>query len=203
MSIEFNQNAVSSMSSIVSSIENDRYVYRWFLILISLPEIQQKICVQNKKKKEYQALKKIQIAKIIIYITLALIITASCLIKQFGVLLLGVLPLVILVNLFRKNRRCVAAISEQFLLENIQPDELNRQTLYQTCEYLSKKYNIPSLVDIITCQDFIGRKVLLGAILIFIFIFKINDWRALIAVFVVLSATVAILNTSIVLRKLK
>jgi hypothetical protein len=203
MSIKFNQNAVSSMSSIISSIENDRYVYHWFLILISLPEIQQKICVQNKKKEEYQSLKKIQIAKIIIYVALALTITAFCLTKQFWILLLGILPLVILVNLFRKNRRRVAAISEQFLLENIQPDELNRQTLYQTCEHLSKKYNIPSLVDIITCQDFIGRKVLLGAILILIFLFPINDWKILIVVFVVLSATVAILNTSIILRKLK
>ena len=203
MSTEINQNAVSNMISVISSIENDRQVYRWFLMLISLPEIQQDLFVINKTKEEYQTLKKIQRTEIITYIVLALMMTVSCLIKQPWALLGEGLPLLILVNLFRKNRRCVAAISEQFLLKNIQPDELNQQTLFQTCEYFSKKYNIPSLVDIITFQDSIGRKVLLGALLFLPFNYPFNSWQILIAIFTVLSATLAIVNTSIILRKLK
>jgi hypothetical protein len=203
MSTEFNQNAVSSMSSVINSIENDRQVYRWFLMLISLPEIQQKLSEEDKTKKEYQALKKIQTAEIATYIALALITVASYLTKEPWTLLLGVLPLAILVILFQRNRKRVAAISEQFLLKNIQPNELNQQTLYQSCEYFSKKYNTPSLVDIITYQDFIGRKVLLGAILFIPFIYPFKSWQILVATLVVYLVTLAIVNTSIVLRKLK
>ena len=203
MSTEFNQNAVSSMSSVLSSIENDRQVYRWFLMLISVPGIQQKLSEQNKIKDEYQSLKKIQITEIITYMALALITIGSIYLKQPWWLLFNLPPLVVLINLFRNNRRCVTAISEQFLLENIQPDDLKGQTLYQTCEYFSKKYNIPSLVDIITFQDFTGRKVLLGAILFIPFIYPFKSWQILIAIIIVYLATLAIVNTSIVLRKLK
>lgn len=203
MSTELKQNAVSSMACVISSIENDRQVYRWFLMFISLAEIQQILSKQNKTKEEYQSLKKTQKAEIIIYMVLALIMTASCLIKQPWILLLNVLPLAILINLFRKNRRCVAAISKQFLLENTQPDVLSQQTLFQTCEYFSKKYTTPSLVDIITFQDFILRKVLLGAILFLPFICPLKIWQLWIVFFTIYSATLAIVNTSIVLRKLK
>jgi hypothetical protein len=203
MSTEFNQNSVSSMSSVINSIENDRQVYRWFLMFISLPVIRQKLSEQDKIKDEYHALKKIQLAEIITYMVLALVAVAAYLTKEPWALLLGVFPLVILVILFRKNRKCVKAISEQFLLKNIQPDKLTQQTLYQTCEYFSTEYNTPSLVDIITYQDFIGRKVLLGAILFIPFIYPFKSWQILIATLVVYLATLAIVNTSIVLRRLK
>ena len=203
MSTKFDQNAVSNMSSVISSIENDRQAYRFFLMLISLPKIQQTLRAQSKTKEWYQSLKKIQTTEIITYMVLGLIMAVSCFIKQPWVLFLVVLPLIILVRLFRKNRQCVAAISEQFLLENTQPDELNRQTLFQTCEYFSQKYSTPSLVDIITFQDFIGRKVLLGAILILPFIYPLKIWQMLIVIFTIFLATIAIVNTSIVLRKLK
>jgi len=203
MSTAPNQNAISSMSSVISSIENDRQIYRWFLILISLPQIQQKISVNDQIKEKYSALKRIQITEIVIYMLLILITICSYLIKQPWFLLWGILPIVILVNLFRKNRGCVAVISEQFLQDNINLTELNQQTLYQTCEYLSKEYKIPSLVDIITFGDFIGRKVLLGAVLFIPFIFPFNTGQILIACVIVLLATIAIVNTSLVLRRIK
>ena len=89
------------------------------------------------------------------------------------------------------------AISEQFLLKNIQPDELTRQTLYQICEYAAQKHHIPSLVDIITFQDFTGRKVLLGAVLFIPFIYPFKSWQIFIAIIIVYLATLAIVNTSI------
>ena len=103
MSTEFNQNAVSSMSSVLSSIENDRQVYRWFLMLISVPGIQQKLSEQNKIKDEYQSLKKIQITEIITYMALALITIGSIYLKQPWWLLFNLPPLVVLINLFRNN----------------------------------------------------------------------------------------------------
>jgi len=203
MSTEPKQTAVSSMTSIISSIENDRQVYRWFLIFISLPEIRQTLSKQNNTKEKYQNLKEIQTIEIITYLALTLIIIVSWLIKQPWLLSLEAIPLLILLNLFPSNRRCVAAISEQFLLNNFQPDELNQQTLYQTCEYLSKKYNTPSLVDIITFQDLTGRKVLLGAVFFLPFIYPFKTWQTYAATFAVLLTTIAVVNTSIILRKLK
>lgn len=203
MSTQSNQPAISSMNAVISSIENDRQVYRWFLMFISLPDIRQKLCAQDKIKKEYTALKKIQMGEIITYIVSALIVIVSCLIKQFWALILLAGPFVFLFILFRKNRGHVSTISEQFLLENIQPDELKRQTLYQVCESFSLKYNIPSLVDIITFQDFVARKVLLGCVLLLPFITYLITWRFWLACLAILLTSIAIVNTSIVLRRLK
>ena len=203
MQTRINQGNVSSMSSVIGSIDNDGQVYRWFLILISLAAVQQKLCVNNKISREYQTLKKIQTTEIAVYLVMVLITAVSCLIKQPWLFLLAGVPLMILINLYRKNRRCVAAISERFLLENIQADELNKQTLYQTCEYLSKEYTIPSLVDIITYQDFIARKVLLATVLFLPFIFAFRTWQIWFFTLIILLATIAIVNTSYVLKKLK
>ena len=203
MSLDSTQNNVSNIPSIIRTIENDRQVYRWFLMLISIPKIQQALCVEHKTRSQYQTLKKIQITEIVSYMALALTVTVSCFIKQPWLILVGGFPLTILINLFRKNRGCVARISEEFLLKNIQPDQLNRQTLYQTCEYFSQEYNTPSLVDIITFQDTTGRKVLLGAILFLPFIYPFNTWQLLLAILSAFALTLAIVNTSLVLRKLK
>lgn len=203
MTPEINQGAISSVSSIIGSIKNDRQVYRWFLMLVRLPEITKVLSVPNKVNKEYLCLKKIQTTKIITYAITVFIAAASCLIKQPWVLLGEVVPLVIFVNLFQENRRCVAAISERFLLENIQPDELVQQTLYQICENLSKKFNIPTLVDIITFQDRIGRVVLLGAILFLPFIYPFKTWETWVVVVIIMSVTIVVVNASFVLRKSK
>ena len=65
MPIEPNQKSVSSLPSVISSIKNDRQVFRWFLMLISLPAIQQKLSLKNKTKEKYRALRIIQISKIV------------------------------------------------------------------------------------------------------------------------------------------
>jgi len=203
MPAAINQGTVSSMSSVIGSIDNDGQVYRWFLILISLPGIRQKLCLQHKTNQAYQILKKIQLTETAVYAVLTLITLIFCFKKQPWILLWTGIPLVMLVNLFRKNRRCVAAISEQFLLENVDPDQLKKQTLYQTSEYLSQQYSIPSLVDIITYQDFIARKVLLATVLFLPFIFAFKTWQIWFFTIIILLGTIAIVNTSYVLRRLK
>ena len=203
MPTKIDQGVVSSISSVIGSIDNDRQVYRWFLMFISLSAIQEKLHTQDKTRENYKTLRTVQITEIMTYMVIALVITASYLIKLPWLLLLGGIPLIILVNLFRKNRRLVAMISEQFLLENIRPQELSGQTLYQTCEYLSREYNIPSLVDIITYQDFIARKVLLATILFLPFLCAFKTWQIWGVTLTIFLATLAIVNTSIVLRRIK
>jgi len=200
---EFDQNAVSSMTSVLSSIEHDRQTYQWFLMLMTLSDIQKDLCGNTAIKQEYQALKKIQIAEILAYLSLALIMAVSCFLKQPLGMLTGAVPLIVLCRLFRKNRSCVARISREFLVKHILPQELKKQTLYQTCEYLSKQYKIPSLVDVIAGQDFVGRKVILGAVLFIPFICPFKNYQILIATVIVYFATIAALNTSVVVRKLK
>ena len=121
MSTGFYQSAVSSMSSVLSSIENDRQVYRWFLMLISLPDIRQTLCSQAKTKEDYRTLKNIQTTEIITYILLALIMTASCFTGQHWGLCLGILPLIILVSLFKKNRRITVNSNRISLYDSIFP----------------------------------------------------------------------------------
>ena len=203
MTPELKQSAVSSMTSIIRSIENDRQVYRWFLIITGLKEIREKLSLDQKTKDEYQNLQEIKTREIITYTVMGLIVIIAFLIKQPWPLLLEGVPLAALIYLFKHNRQSVALISEQFLLENVQSQNLKDQTLFQTCEYLSQRYNTPSLVDIITFQDFIRRKVLLGAIIFLPFIYPFNSWQIMIVMVIIITTTLAIVNTSLVLRKLK
>ena len=203
MTTELNQNNVSSMASILASIENDHQVYRWFLLFISLSKIQQKLAIHDDIKQKYQSLKAIQTAEIFSYLAFILILITCYVIKQPLGLLGEALPITLLFNLFRKNRRCVAGISKQFLEDNIQPEALAGQTLFQTCEILSRQYTLPSLVDIITFQDFTGRKVLLASIFFLPFIYPFNSWQIVIALLTILSTTLIIINSSVVLRRLK
>jgi len=203
MSPTFDPKAVSSMSSVLSSIDNDRQTYRWFLIFLSQPAIRQKLAQQEKIKMQYNRLKSIQRTEVITYLILGLVLLAAYLLKDPWALLLGILPFIALVRLFKKNRQCVVAIAEQFLLDNIPNDTLNQQTLYQTCEHLSKEHHIPSLVDIITFQDFVGRKALIAAILFVPFIYPFKSWQIFIVTFAVLLAAIAVVNMSFVLRRLK
>ena len=203
MTSETNLCPVSSLPSIISSIDNDRQVYRWFLMFISLPGVRQKLFLQDKTKNEYQALKRVQTLEMVTYLVMALIVLASGWTKEPWALLLEILPIIALVLLFQKNRANVQAISKQFLLENIKPADLQAQSLYQTCEYLSKQYSAPSLVDIITFQDFIGRKMLLGSIIFLPFIALLKNWQVWGAVLLLYLATQVFVNSSIVLRRLK
>lgn len=203
MTSEIKKFAVSSMNSILASIENDRQVYRWFLMLVCLPEARNMLCVQHIIKEKYQTLKKVQIGEIITYLVMASILSVSCFLKQPWDLLAESIPLMALGSLYLNNRRCVAAISEQFLLKNLEPDKLNHQTLYQTSEYFSKKYNIPSLVDIITFQDRTARIVLLASILFIPFIYPFKTWQIYAVTFAVVSTTLAIADSSPILRRLK
>jgi hypothetical protein len=191
---ESRQPAVSTMNSVISSIENDRFTYRWFLTLITLPEVQGGFLEKNKINDDYAALKKSQTSKLIFYGVLGLVMAVACLTKQPWALLLGTIPLAFLFKLFRKNRKCVAAISRQFLIENIPLDALEQQTLYQTCESLSKKYSIPSLVDITAGQDSIGRKVLLGGLFFLPFIYFLTTKQVLLVTFILFWAVLALAN---------
>jgi len=203
MTSDFNPTDVSSMSSILSSIENDRQVYSWFLLLINQPKLIQKLSLKDKTKENYKRLKSGQMAETVSYNILALVMLTACLLKEPWALLLGILPLLAMFSLYKKNRKCVVAISEDFLLEHIRPDDLKKQTLFQTCEYVSKEYNIPSLVDIITHQDFTARKVLLATFLFIPFVLPLRTWQILLATLIIIIITMAILNTSFVLRRIK
>lgn len=194
-------NAVSSMTAVVSSIENDRQTYRWFLMFIRLPEIRQKLYEQHTTKGYYNTLKKIQIIESLFWLVLALIVEgdviychSGALIKQIWFLFAGGILLVILVNLYRKKRKCVAAISEAFLRRDFSSAELERQSLFQICEYFSREYHIPSLVDISAYQDFIGRKVLLGAVLFLPFLYPFTSWQVLVVAGTILLITMAAVN---------
>jgi hypothetical protein len=172
-------------------------------MFISHPEVKQKLSVHAKIRQEYRSLKRIQSTKIVGYAALAMVMTAFGLIKQpLGFIWAGPL-VVVLVSLFHKSRRCVAVISEQFLLDNILPEEINRQSLFQICEGLSQAHSIPSLVDIITYQDTIGRKVLLGTVLFLLFVYPLNSWQVLVGTGAIAGATLVIGNAPIVLRRLK
>ena len=192
--------ATINMQAIKNSIASDRQTYRWFLMLICLPDIRQQLSAMDNGQAQYKSIKRIRIAEVGMYALLAALWAAVFVSRQPWGFLLGMIPLAMLAYLSKKSRQRVAAISEEFLLKNA---DLGQQTLFELCEGLSKKFNIPSLVDTITHQDFIVRKSLLYTI-VFISIISSHDawtmWNVLFAIyFLVLAA----FNTSIILQKLK
>jgi len=193
----------SSITSVISSIQNDRQVFSWFSMLVSIPEVQQTLATQDKLSLEYLAIKKIQTTAIITYLAGTLLVLEACLLQQPWILCGTILPIAILILLSRSKRLRVSIISKEFILKNIPSEKLNQQTLYQICENLAKKYNIPSLVDIITNQDFIRRKILLAGIPLIFFTCAFKTWQAGIIIFVILAITTVVINTSSHLRKLK
>ncbi len=202
MAIPFHK-AVSSIESIQSSIETDRQVYRWFLMLISLPLIKNQLSDISQSSQLYKKAQKIIIAEMVIYGTLMILIFSIYMTHQ-KLLALAVLPLfLILQRIYAANRYCVAKISVLLLRRDFEPSQLASQTIFQICEHYSRKLDIPSLVDIITRQDGIARKTLIYANVFACFIYPLDFWHIwaviIFSFYLVLAAT----HTSFIFNKLK
>jgi hypothetical protein len=172
-------------------------------MLISFPDIKKQLNQSQPNEQLYKRLQKIIAFELFIYgsiIVLALFIFMT----HQKILALAALPIfIVLQKLYSANRSCVAKISVSLITQDISPAQIASQTLFQICENYSRKLNIPSLVDAITHQDEIARKILIYTQIFCCYIYPLDFcyiWITLACSFFV---TLAAINTSFIYNKLK
>jgi hypothetical protein len=194
---------VSSIESIQSSIETDRQVYRWFLMLISCPTIKARLGHTEETMKICAYLRLTILAEIGISMSLCVWIIYLFLSKERALLLVGVILLYGLHKVHALNRRYVAKISVDLLNGDFQPPTINTQTLFQVCEHYANRLNIPSLVDTITSQDSIARTTLIYANIFACFIYPMGFWYIWLVILSSFYLMIAVINTSFIFNKLR
>ncbi len=195
--------AVSSIESIQSSIETDRQVYRWFLMLITTPTIKTRICQSQDHQRLFAQLRWITLGEIAACLGLTAGLIYMFMTKERAVLLGGIALLFVLQKLYAANRQTVSRLSNALLTADLTPESLNAQTLYQICEHYAKTLNIPSLVDIIARQDGIARATLIYANIFACFIYPMDFWYIWVVIISSFYLMLAAVNTSLVFNRLK
>jgi hypothetical protein len=194
---------VSSLEAILSSIETDDQVYRWFSFLVVQPALKKSIVNQDSTTKVYDALKKINLFQGLIYIFLLVALFYILWSKQFIYLLLGLLFIYPLFKIHSLKKKYVVELSRILLTRDFKPEEISQKTLYQLGEIYSRKFNIPSLVDTIYALDNTSRKAIIFAFVFTAFIYPLKVWQIFASMILAYLLTQILIKTSVIYKHLK
>jgi hypothetical protein len=200
MAIPFHK-AVSSNESIKSSIQTDSQVYRWFLMLILTPTVKTKLNAPQDLTL-YRRIRAITLAEMALYAGMIAVFVYVFITKALVALLAAVTALIVLQRIHISHRRDVASLAIRLLTLDF-PTTLNAQTLFQICEHYAVKLNTPSLVDIITRQDHIGRTTIIYANIFACFIYPMDFWHIWVTILCSFYLVLTIVNTSAIFNRLK
>ncbi len=194
--------AVSSLEAILSSIETDEQVYRWFTLLIIQPEVVKHLA-SSTSDQLYAKLKQFTVLQRTIYLACFLGLVAVIFWKKFLYLTLGLIVIYPLYKIHKDKKKIVIEISSTLLQKDYEKNELSQKTLYQLCEIYSRKYNIPSLVDTIYALDNISRKAIIFTFIFTAFIYPLKVWQIFLSIFIAFLLIQAVLKTSFIYKNLK
>ena len=169
--------AVSSLYAIISSIESDYQVYRWFSFLVSQRAIQSRLSDSPESQAAYRGLKKARRHQAMIYFFGMAVV--GFLVLRYGgrFLLVSAAFAYPLLRLYGMKKRCVGAIAGALLTKDFGPNELSRKTLYQICESYAQECGIPSLVDALCAVDALSRRAAASAAVVGICIYFLAPVR--------------------------
>ncbi len=195
---------VSSLESLVSSIDVDNQVYQWFLLLITRPKVISQLQSSAEITEKYATLKKTFIHQRILlclFLVTALILIAFKYYLFLPLVLLFFLPLW---KVSKIKKESLLAISTYLLKSTFDPETLPTKTLYQISEIFSRDYKIPSLVDAIYIQDNIARKTIIFTFVFTAWIYPLaNIWSVFLSVFIAYFTIQALMSTSLFYNNLK
>ncbi len=144
------------ITSICASIINDRHVARWFLELITLPEIR-----KNKIKNEYDNLfKKIYLQRALGIFSFFYIISIIML-QIYYLLPTCLAPVICTWLIYNEKKQQIQTISHRILKRDFDHNHFEQKTIYQISEFYSQKHHCLSLVDFMTKSDVTLRKTIL------------------------------------------
>ena len=198
---------VSSLESLISSINTDNQVYRWFTFLVSQRAVEQHLKDIKGIDLLYGNLVKTVFMQKSLGILLICFLITLIIFEKYLYFWLGVIFLYAFMKLHSMKKQCVVKISSHMLTHDFEQSKLSQMTLYQLAEYYSKEFKIPSFVDAIYALDDICRKSLLLIfivhITVYMFIYQFPIWQMICSIFVIYYTIYNIINSSLVYRHLK
>lgn len=194
---------VSSLEAILSSIETDEQVYRWFSFLVVQSGVRESIFKTNNSQALYDELKKTNFLQGVLYLILFFALFLILFSKQFPYLLFGLVFIYPLLKVHNKKKKLIVSLSRNVLTQDFKPDELPQKTLYQIGEIYSRKYNIPSLVDTIYVLDNTSRKAIIFAFVFTAFIYPLKVWQITVSMILAYLLAQILIKTSIIYKHLK
>ncbi len=196
------ENAITSMSSLQSTIETDKHVFRWFMYLITEPAVKSDIILDQNTQKRYDQLKTTISYQRISCLFLLCLLFFTYYSKQYLLLFLGAALLCFCIILHQKIRKMVSQISIHLISQDFQQSNFDQKTLYQIGEFYGRKYKIKSLVIAMTSVDAIIRRMVLYALIFATFILPSNFFQFWMLVMSTYYIAYAITHMSLIYNRL-
>jgi len=174
------QKKFSSINSLQQTIHHDYQSYRWFLFLAtrdSILEARPQLDIQTERQQLFTSLETQQLIYLLSLPVLALLSFFKAYILLW--IFLPVFTYHFLLHLQKK--RLTAQIATKLILNDFPGESYQEKTLYQICEYFSRKENIPSLVDSIFHIDRSVGAVVITTFCLFVIIFPSNELQYIVA----------------------
>lgn len=139
--------------ALLSTIETDQQVNRWFEYLIVQPSIKNDFLISSNKRLFQRFLKYKLFKRICLLFLIYCFIQLSVHLKDYRFYLFIGASLGILIILSKHLRNLTALLSLELTKKDFDPSILSQMTLYTLSEFYSHKYQIPSLVDVLSSGD--------------------------------------------------
>ncbi|MFA5260317.1 MAG: hypothetical protein WC450_03720 [Candidatus Omnitrophota bacterium] len=156
------QSKVSSFPTLIRTLDNDFYSWRWFSYLLAQPPVKTALILEKDMPRQYRALARIERQE--------LLLAGILLLSWAGLLTPFRIPVAVLLcfglwvssYLTTKKKAIITQISTRWLQKEFLPGDFEQKTLYQISEIISKKYKVTSLVDAVYFSDTVFRILYLG-----------------------------------------
>ena len=173
---------VSSLRAVQNTIRYDTQVAFWFRQLLFRPELRASLETDPPAKVNYATASLFHGLETALFVCEACFLVAALIFDQVFAALVAIALAIAAHNAGDRKRAALSRIGSGLVRQELVADALPRTTLYQMCERLSRRYNVPSLIDTITYSDAVLRRAIVTADVLLILIwpvFALWKWFAL------------------------
>ena len=169
------QLVITSQKALLSTIQTDAQVYRWFLFLILQKNVREEFGEQEELKSIYSKIELFLKLEKFIYLLFLCVLVG---IGIWGVKYVYLIVIVIGGKEFLsfQNKKNVCTVCEKLIDRDFKQFDFEHKTLFQIGEWYKCKYNIFSLLEAIMFVSSFERKVMLYVIVFATFIIPLNFW---------------------------
>ena len=194
--------SITSKKALISTFKVDKQVYRWFMYLVLQENLRKELCQKEEIQKEYTKADNFLKLEKLIYAALVM----SCFfIIFFGFKYIGILLIVVGVKefLYFNNKKNIYKICQELIDRDFDQLEFEFKTLFQVGEHYGRKYNIASLLQIMTTVNGYVRMVIFYSFVFVTFIWPLNFLYSCTSILSVYYIFYSIVNVNYVYKKLK
>jgi len=197
---------VSNIEGLSESITSDYQVGRWFVYLVTRPDVKSDLIKDPNISFLYPKLnaclqKQGFLCLLTLCFLLFIVVTG-----QYPLIWLSFVFFLVHWRLNSLKTEIVKQIGIVMLTNDYPEKEICKKTLYQISEHYSRKYNIPSLVDVIFSYDVIARKSVYFLVLFSLFVLVFQSWQVMwagVTITVGYFAIMSLVNLSVIYKNLR